>query len=191
MKRLTLIGGAPLTGKTTLSKKLAREYHGATVVSTDDVRSWMKQVGDPWEYPGLFYTDGMSAEEFYRKYDTPRSVIVGEIAEGVQVEKGPRALLNVRLGWKHLVIEGIAVTPEFIIKVQQGYPDLEVEGIVLVDENKQRIHDRISGRGLWGPLDTYPSSLIPEEVEWVVLYNRWFREQAERYGVDISILDYN
>lgn len=38
MKKLTLIGGAPLSGKTTLSRKIAKE-NGAVELSTDSIRS--------------------------------------------------------------------------------------------------------------------------------------------------------
>ncbi len=57
-----------------------------------------------------------------------------------------------------------------------------------VDNDKQRIKDRISSRGLWGPIDSYSNSLIPKEVEWVVLYNNWFHEQAEKYKIKVQII---
>ena len=187
MKKLTLIGGAPLAGKTTLSREIAKK-DGAVEVSTDSIRSWMKSLVTPNEYPGLFYTDGMSAEEFYAVYNTPESVVEGEIAEGKQVEKGIVALLETAITWDHLVIEGIALTPELMVRLKNNYQDREVECIVLVDEDVHRIHERIRGRGLWGPLDSYPNSLIPKEVEWVVLYNKWFHEQAVKYGIEVSVI---
>lgn len=64
MQKLTLIGGAPLSGKTTLSRIIAKK-DGAIELSTDSVRSWMKQLVRPDEYPGLFYADKMTAEKFY------------------------------------------------------------------------------------------------------------------------------
>ena len=184
MNKLTLIGGAPLSGKTTLSRKIASR-DGAVELSTDSIRSWMKSLVSPNDYPGLFYSDNMSAEDFYIKYDTPQSVVDGEIAEGMQVEKGVLALLKTAVTWDHLVVEGIAITPKLMTKIRDEYRDREVECIILVDENRHRIHDRISGRGLWGPLDSYPNSLIPKEVEWVILYNKWFHEQAIEYGIKI------
>lgn len=184
MKKLTLIGGAPLSGKTTLSKKIANEDN-ATELSSDSVRSWMKKLLPKAKYPDLFYSDGMTAEEFYQKYITPESVVNGEIAEGKQVEKGIISLLETEITWEHLVIEGIAITPEFMRFVEKEFNDREIELFIMVDENKTRIKERISGRGLWGPLYTYPSSLIPKEVEWVVLYNKWFEEQAKKYNIEI------
>ena len=187
MQKLTLIGGAPLSGKTTLSRIIAKK-DGAIELSTDSVRSWMKQLVRPDEYPGLFYADKMTAEKFYEKYDTPESVVEGEVNEGVQVEKGLLALLNTAITWDHLVIEGIAITPELMTKIKKEYQDREVECIILVDNDKQRIKDRISSRGLWGPLDSYSNSLIPKEVEWVVLYNNWFHEQAVKYKIKVQVI---
>ncbi len=184
MKKLTLIGGAPVTGKTTLFRKIARK-DGAVELSSDSIRSWMKQLTQPDEYPGLFYTDNMTAEQFYEKYKTPQSVVEGEVKEGLQVEKGLLALLNTAITWDHLVVEGIGVTPELMSMIKSKYQDRDIECIVLVDEDEQRIKDRISSRGLWGPLNSYPSSLIPREVEWVILYNKWFHKQAEKYEIKV------
>lgn len=187
MKKLTLIGGAPLSGKTTLSKEIASS-DGATELSTDSIRGWMKKIVSKKDYPELFYAADMTAIQFYEKYTTPQSVVDGEIAEGKQVEKGITSLLNENLSWSHLVIEGIAITPGFMREIEKEFTDREVELIILADGDRDRIKRRISSRGLWGPLKSYPSSLIPKEVEWVVLYNQWFIEQAEQYGVEIRRL---
>jgi 2-phosphoglycerate kinase len=184
MKKLTLIGGAPLSGKTTLSRKIALEDN-AVELSTDSIRSWMKKILSKSDNSALFYADDMSAEEFYKKYTTPESVVEGEIAEGKQVEKGIISLLKTEITWEHLVVEGIAISPDFMRFVEKEFNDREIESFIMVDENKARIKERISKRGLWGPLYTYPSSLIPKEVEWVVLYNKWFKEQAIKYNVEI------
>jgi 2-phosphoglycerate kinase len=183
MKKLTLIGGAPLSGKTTLSRKLAKDRN-AVELSTDSVRSWMQSLVSEDMYSDLFYASGMTAEEFYEIKDTPEKVVDGEVNEGKQVEKGIIAMLDSAITWDHLIIEGIALSPDFMNRLKTKYTDRDVEMIVLVDENKDRIHQRISTRGLWGPLDTYPGRLIPTEVEWVVLYNKWFLEQSIEYGVE-------
>ena len=185
MNKLTLIGGAPLSGKTTLARQLTKQDN-AVELSSDSVRSWMKQLVTSDQYPGLFYADNMSAEEFYSKHTTPQSVIDGEIAEGTQVERGILSLLNTAITWDHLILEGIAITPQFMKKAITLFPDQAVECIVMVDHNRDRIYERISARGLWGPIDTYPNSLIPKEVEWVVLYNQWFLEQAEKYDISVQ-----
>ena len=184
MRKLTLIGGAPVSGKTTLSQQIAQR-DDAVELSSDSVRAWMKQLVTEEDYPGLFYTDGMTAVEFYEKFTTPQAVVDSEIQQGTQVQKGILALLNTAITWQHLVLEGIALSPNFMERVVALYPNIDVECIVLVDQNKERIHQRIGSRGLWGPLDTYPGELIPKEVEWVVLYNEWFREEANKYGIDV------
>ena len=187
MKKLTLIGGAPLSGKTTLSRKLAKN-NNAVELSTDSVRTWMQSLVSEEEYSDLFYASEMTAEEFYEIYDTPQKVIDGEVNEGKQVEKGILAMLDSAITWDHLIIEGIALSPEFINRLKTKYVDRDIEVIVLVDENKDRIYQRISGRGLWGPLGTYPTSLIPTEAEWVILYNKWFLDQSKEYGIKPTIV---
>jgi len=183
MKKLTLIGGAPLTGKTTLSKKLAKENH-AVELSTDSIRAWMKSLVSKDDYSDLFCTFGMTAEEFYEIYDTPQKVVNEEVNEGIQVEKGIIAMLESMITWDHLIIEGIALSPEFMSKLKAKYDDREIETIVLVDLNRDQIHRRISGRGLWGPLESYPNEFIPTEVDWVVHYNKLFLDESKKYNIE-------
>lgn len=185
MKKLTLIGGAPLSGKTTLSMEIAKN-DGAVELSTDSIRDWLKKFVKKEDCPNLFYADGMTAEEFYKKHTTAQSVVDGEIAESKQVEKGLIALLHTAITWDHLVVEGIAVTPSLMKSIEKQFTDRKHEQIIIVDENTKRIEQRIRARGLWGPLDTYPSSLIPTEAEWVILYNQWFKQQAEDFRIDIK-----
>ncbi len=182
MKKLTLLGGAPLSGKTTLSKQIAIK-DGAVEFSTDSMRDLMQNLVSKENYPGLHYSLGMSAEEFYEKYNTPESVVEGEVTESLQVQKGLVALLNTAITWEHLVIEGIAITPEFIVEVREKYTDREVEAYILIERDAKRVLSRISKRGLWGPLDTYPESLHATEVDWVMAYNKWFEEQAKKYNI--------
>jgi 2-phosphoglycerate kinase len=185
MKKITLIGGAPISGKTTLSKKIANE-NDAIELSTDSIRSWMKALVSKAEYPGLFYSDNMTAEQFYVKFDTAQLVVEGEITEGIQVEKGITEFLHSSLTWDHLVIEGIALSPSFMRKLEEQFTDIVFELFIMADEDENRIFERISKRGLWGTLETYPSSLITREVEWVVLYNKWFIKQAKKFNIDIK-----
>lgn len=184
MKKLTLIGGAPLAGKTTLSQKIASE-DGAVELSTDSVRAWMKKLVSHRDYPELFFTYGLTAEEFYETNETAQMVVDGEVAEGRQVQKGIVSLLQTAITWDHLVIEGIALEPSFMITLQNQFSDREVESYVVADINEERIHERISRRGLWGPIDTYPNEFIPREVEWTLLYNQWFIAEAEKHQIEI------
>ena len=188
LKKCFLVGGAPLAGKTTYAQLLAAQ-HQAVNLSTDNIRSLMQELVDPKVSQDLFYASDMSAEDFYRKYDTAQKVVDGEVAEGRVVEKGVEALLKSSFPWERVVIEGIAISPDFIKRLPAIFPDVEFESVILFDDNKDRIEERIRGRGLWGPKDSYPDYIKPLEVEWVILYNEHFKKQASEHGIKLTHLD--
>ena len=175
-----LIGGAPLSGKTTLSNLWAAK-HQATQLSTDSIREWMKRLTRLEDYPRLFYDYQLDVEDFYRQYDTAQKVMQGEIDQGNDVEKGIEALLKCELTIERLIIEGIAITPEFAVRIQQDLPNIQFEATFLFDDDVERIKKRIYERGLWGPRDSYPDYIKDKEVDWVVLYNDFYRNEAHKH----------
>ncbi len=188
MNKLFLIGGAPLTGKTTLAAKLATREH-AVVMSTDNIRDWMRGVGAPDETGHLYTGQQQTAAEYYAVFDTPAKMLAEEIAQAQDTQKGVLVLLEVALPWDRLVLEGIAVTPALIPVLLKRFSHLKLHVTFLYDDNHERIKERVYTRGLWSsPGHTYPDSLKPDEVEWVIGYNEWYKVQAEKYGQHLTKL---
>jgi 2-phosphoglycerate kinase len=183
-----LIGGAPLSGKTTLSNLWAAK-HQATQLSTDSIREWMKRITQPEDYPRLFYGHELTVEEFYSTYDTSEKVMNQEISQGKDVEKGIESFLMCDLAIERLIIEGIAITPAFAAELQAKRPDMQFETIFLFDDNKERITRRIYDRGLWGPKETYPDYIKEKEVEWVILYNEFYKTEASKHRFPLIHID--
>lgn len=183
-----LVGGAPLSGKTTLAKILAAQ-HQAVQISTDNIRDWMKRLSKPSDYPDLHYGAGLNAEQFYREFDTPQKVLQGEISQGKDVAIGIMAFLQCGLPWERIVIEGIAITPEFARQIAKEMPNISFEARFLYDDNQQRIQERIDRRGLWGPSGTYPDYLKAKEYDWVRLYNQFYLDKSATYGYAITHVD--
>lgn len=61
--------------------------------------------------------------------------------------------------------------------------------MILYENNVERIRERIETRGLWGPKGTYPADLIEKEIEWVILYNEFFKAESQKHGFDITLVD--
>lgn len=188
VKTCYLVGGAPTSGKTTYANILAAQ-HQAVHMSTDNIRSWMKRVTKREDYPNLFHTVGITAEEFYQKHDTADKVVKQEISEGIEVEKGIVALLQSKFPWESLVIEGVAITPNFATRLIKDFPHIKFEVMFLYDDNAQRIEQRISSRGLWGPVESYPKHLQSLEVKWVIVYNQYFKDEAQKHDFNILRVD--
>jgi 2-phosphoglycerate kinase len=164
---------------------LASKHH-AVQFSTDNIRDWMMRITNAQDYPRLFYGEGLDVESFYRKYDTPEKVLKGEIDQGKDVEKGIVALLECYLPWEQLAIEGIGITPEVVAQLQKQFPKIEFETTFLFDNDLTQIKRRVWQRGLWDLADTYPDYIKEKEVEWVVLYNEFYKEEAKKYNLPLT-----
>jgi len=188
LKYCHLIGGAPLSGKTTLAEKLATST-GAVQFSTDNIRDWMRQVATESEYPSLFEDLKLGCEGYYEEFDTAEKVLDQEIRLGRDVEAGVTAFLKCRLPWRSVIIEGVTITPEFSLKLEKEFADVKFTFSFLIDDNDERIRRRINERGLWGPSGTYPEDIKPKEADWVILYNEFFKNEAEKHVLSITHID--
>lgn len=183
-----LIGGAPLTGKSTLSDLWAQQ-HQATQLSTDSIRAWMKRITRPEDYPYLFASSTAGPIEFYEEYDTAQKVLDQQVNEGTDVLKGIEAFLQCALTMKQLILEGIAITPDSANYLIANFPHIKFEVSFLFDDDVARIKNRIHERGLWGPKGSYPQHLEEKEVEWVVLYNQYYKLAAQKHGFKLIHAD--
>jgi len=181
-----LIGGAPRTGKTTRAEKLASE-NGIKSLSTDSILVMLTKIVRREDYPNLFYTHGITVEEFYEKYDTPTKAVETSVKASYDAERGITALIEHTLpAWKVIVVEGDIITPGFAKRLQDKYPKTSIRPTFLFDDDNERITERIFTKGLWTRDKPYSDAVKPMEVEYVKAYNEWFRHEAERYGFEID-----
>jgi len=180
-KTVLLIGGAPLSGKSTLAKGLS-EILGTPWVSTDDIRKWMEPLVRKEDYPDLFYSDGLDAEAFYKKYKTAQKVFELENRQGLDVQKGITAMIESFWWWDAFIIEGIAITPSYARLFQNSHKNLAVRSVFLIDRNRDSIWQRLTQRGLWGAAGTYPDYIKPIELEWTILFNHYYEAECAKHG---------
>ncbi|MCA9387303.1 hypothetical protein KC669_04685 [Candidatus Dojkabacteria bacterium] len=185
MKEYILIGGAPLVGKSTI----VFNYHDYIHVSTDDIRSLMQNLYEPESNEDLFYGYQLNAEQFYDKYKSAQKVFELEKKQAEETQKGVEALIKSDFNWNKILIEGIAITPEFVRKLEKSYSQIKFQTIFLYDNNKERIKKRLFSRGLYDYANKYPDELKFIELEWVILYNAYFKTEAEKYGFKIINVD--
>jgi 2-phosphoglycerate kinase len=181
MRRLVLIGGAALTGKSTLASSLSKKL-GIPWVSTDDIRKWMQALVRKEDYPDLFISVGISASEFYATHTTPQAVLERSLAESAAVAKGVTALLDSFWWWPEVIIEGIAITPAYVREVQASHPAITVTPVFLVDRDQASIKQRLDKRGLWDKAGTYPAEVKPYELAFSLLNNEYYEREATNYG---------
>jgi len=186
LKNLLLVGGAPLTGKSTLGLKLANTEN-AVLLPTDAVRDWMQQVVSERDHPFLYFRKGADAKTFYSKFDMPHKLLEGQLAQGKEVEIAILAMLTTRyLPWTNVVIEGLVVTPSFVLSLKKRFPAVKLQTFFLYDGDADSIRKRLLTRGLWGSPSTESEDITQRELEWVILYNEFFKEEADKYGFTLT-----
>ena len=176
-RRIILIGGAPITGKSVLAKKISDEY-GIPWLSTDVIRSWMKTIVSKDKFPHLFNFTEITAEEHYKKHSVAETIKFEKLRDQ-DVFKGIKSFIEKNDDWKEYVIEGISLHPKFISQLESE--DYKVYPIFLVDNDEKRIRDILFSRGLWGDADTYEDWVKDIEEKYVIETNQYYMKECEKY----------
>ena len=169
-----LIGGAPCSGKSTIAKQLSKKFE-IPWIPTDWLRYLMAGLVHKEEYPSLFNMDNIDPVE-YLSSNTPTQIIRDENERSKEVYKIIKLVLERKYDWNSYIIEGVSITPELIVQVLPDFPTLKY--IFLIENNVDRIKEVIYTRGLWDDADQYPDSVKGHEVEWVIEYNKWLKEEC-------------
>lgn len=177
MTKIHLIGGAPLTGKTTIAKELSLKRN-IPFISTDDIRSWMQALLKQSEYPKLL--NNFNIDEFYKKYDSAQVVFETELNQCKEVQKGVIAFIKSICEWESYIIEGHAITPEFIINLINTFPTISFTYEILFFDSIAKVKERLYKRGLWGAAEKYPDKYKPLELEWCNLFDEYNRREFKK-----------
>lgn len=180
-----LIGGAPTTGKSTLAKKLAQHFD-VPWISTDQIRKVLQATVSRERYPDLFNAE-MSVEEFLQKF--PKEKIVEmENAQSKAIWDALSVFINDPYPWKSLIVEGVAILPEF---VQNLKTDKKVLPLFLVDEDADRMRQVIYTRGLFAGAREYSDSVKEKEVEWCLEFVKQLKVESTKYGFETTEVSKN
>jgi len=147
-------------------------------ISTDTIRSLMQKVVRKEDYPALFYPP-ISEAENYLKNNTPQQIIDDQNKESVDVWQGVETILKNPYPWESFILEGVAILPEFVNRIISGFNNLMP--IFLYEDREERIRGVVLKRGLWDDADKYSDELKEKEVSWVILFNKFIKEEAIKY----------
>jgi 2-phosphoglycerate kinase len=186
--RVILIGGAPLTGKTTVALRLAAQL-GYGCLSTDDIGTALKAVTTPQTHPDLHPEAGRDYREYLLQYG------VDELVSDVQRQHralwpAVAAVVREHAMWRGpAIIEGYALRPEWVAS-------LDVRGVATVwlVADASAFRRRVLQDGpfleyLQGSGRT--AELVDRYVERSVRLNRLIADQAGRLGLPLVTVDYD
>ncbi len=185
-KPVYLIGGAPTAGKSTVAKAFSKKL-GLPWVSTDQIREVMRSATTKEQNPKLFTPGGFTtAEEFYAHFSV-EDIVNTEYEQAEVTWPGILEMVRDYYAWSEgCIIEGVALWPDLVKKY---YKDASV--VYLIDEDKERVSDVVYKRGVFGAADSYSDSVKPKEVEWLLLFAKRLKEQAEECGHDCFQVEKN
>lgn len=180
MKKIILIGGAPTVGKSYTARKIAEKLK-LPWISTDTIREQMRKIVKKEDYPNLFThanaTSNLATE--YLTKNSAQDIVNHQNIESKDVWKGTKAFIETDYVWNSFLIEGIAILPELISQLKEKE---NVIPIFLIDDNLERIRKTIFTRGLWDDADKYPDNLKEKEIEWVIAFNSFIKQEAKKYN---------
>jgi 2-phosphoglycerate kinase len=185
VQRCVFVGGAPLTGKSTLGHSISAD-EGAVLLATDAIRDWMQSVLRPDERPDLFFGRGLSPDALHERHPQPGDLLAAQLRQGIEVQRGITGLLRTRyLSWNRIVIEGVALTPAYMVKLRQQLPGVAVELIVL-HHSADSLNERLQARGLWTPGGDGSQAEARREQTWLELFDRYFCEEAKAQSLPLT-----
>jgi 2-phosphoglycerate kinase len=180
-----LIGGAPTVGKSTLAAALAAHL-GIPWISTDQIRDIMRTVADRRTHPKLFNPEGHDAESLFSAFSAAQLVAI-EVGQGEAAWTGIKALIERDYTWPQgFVVEGVNLLPHLIRRDLGAHADIRT--VFVTETEPARMRDVIFSRGIWDAAGRYPDSVKEKELDWVLQYDAWLKEQAPAHGFPVVAL---
>ena len=183
MKKVILIGGAPGTGKSTIAQNLSKELD-LPWISTDQLRGIVRDYAVREQYPDLLLPEGLDTAETFLANLSAEKIADMEYQQAYDVWPAVSYVVNETYGWKDgVIIEGVNIIPELIN--EHCADKSNVQAFFVIDEDQDRLHDVVYGRGIWDDADAYADELKPKEVDWVNLFTQKLKASAEKFNYSL------
>lgn len=176
--KVILIGGAPMTGKSTVARLVAGQL-GYGCLSTDDIGQAIEAVTTPQSHPALH---GMAGQD-YREYYVTRTVqqlIADADRRHAALWPALQRVILAHADWgTPLVMEGWALQPQAVAQLQHQ----AVRSIWLVTDEQLLAH-RVRQDDFWrGASDE--QGMIDRFLGRSIACNTRIREVARRLGLPV------
>ncbi len=191
-----LIGGTPRSGKTILTKNLAKEL-GISWVSTDTLESVVRAYSSTEELSNFFPKTAIRKETqgnndfMYERYSA-REITDAYIKQAKATWKAVEVFLEAEdVNGHSYILEGYQINPELVEKLTKKFPS-QIKGVFLGRENTETIvqaaRDHTS-KGDWFTGKTHKEETFPKIAEMIAMYSDYFKTQAYERGLPYFNMD--
>jgi 2-phosphoglycerate kinase len=166
-----------------ISARLSREL-GMPWISADSRKHIANAVVPEEGCSDLFFFNDNDPEIYLRNH-SPEEIVADQNKESAEVWKGVKAFIDSISECESktissYIIEGVAVLPSLV------YRDLPVSDrikpIFFLDSDKKLIRKIIYNRGLCDEAKKYGDDLKNIEINWVLSFNEWLKEDLKNYN---------
>ncbi len=131
-----LIGGSPRSGKSILSRQLAKKLN-IGYISTDNLRpviiKYFSRRQQALKFPFIKMFDSTEVEKFFQKYDG-ESQLKADLIESRTIWPGVRSLIDHLIACRmDYVIEGVHLLPNYINRLKKHEKELKIAYLVKRD----------------------------------------------------------
>lgn len=189
-----LIGGAPKCGKTTLAKKLAKEYQ-IPWISADTLQNIVKAYTPKEKHAVLFphgYLREDSNDEFYAKHSASK-IIENYIKQGKTTYDAISMMAETYLTDEDdFIVEGYQVTPEVVEQIFKKFGNEHIKAVFLVKHDEQKFIQDIhksSTPNDWIIRKTKDEATFTKIAQMISEYSDYFEKEAKKYGFSVFNMD--
>jgi len=175
--KVVLIGGAPMSGKTTISRQLASRL-GYAGLSTDDLGEAVRAITTPQSHPDLHPMAGFDYREFYVCHSV--DTLISYISKQHQaLWPAIAAVIRTHATWgQPIIIEGWNLYPAWVKKLE--LPNIKSIWLIADDELlEQRI---INEEGFYQGASN-DEAMIQNYLGLTVWYNSQLKKEVERLAM--------
>lgn len=189
-----LIGGPPKCGKTTLAKKLSRQYQ-IPWISADTLQNivWAYAAADKREtlFPHT-YLRGENNDETYSE-NSAEEIVKNYIAQGETTYAAISMIVETyRADKDDFIVEGYQVTPEIVARIHEKFGKEVAKAVFLVkfDEQKfiQDIHKSTTPND-WIIRKTKNEETFGKIARMISEYSHYFENESNKYGFKVFNMD--
>jgi 2-phosphoglycerate kinase len=179
---VVLIGGATGVGTSTLAADVARRLNIQSVIGTDSIREVLRRAISPDLLPILHKSSyEIKPEDVRMPVEEGEEVLFGFRQQASQVAVGVEAIVDRGLKeGTNLVIEGVHLVPEMVLKRYKDHPNVCPLVVYLSDEHqhRSRFYIRALGTAMRRPAEEYITYFGP-----IRQIHDYIVESAHRAGV--------